>query len=148
MNIAPIKALIPATFEYVYVDPDGATQTEQIELQLKRMSFDLATSEKFREAVENAKTNPGPVVGIVVGLIGSWNIDFNGEVFPPTAENIGALPPDFVGELAKAIFEVVVPNPQKAETLPNGSVPADESTIAATTSNDDGTLALPASSGE
>jgi hypothetical protein len=122
MNIAKLNALIPASFEYT----DAITgETEQITLQLKRMSFGAASSKSFREAMDNEDT--GAMAEMLSNLIGEWNIDANGEVFEPTAENISALPADFVGKLSECVFARLFPNPQNANTSPNGSEPAEKS---------------------
>lgn len=118
MNITLLNALIAASFEYT----DAITgNTETIELQLKRMSFNATASKSFKEAMENENT--AAIAEILAGLVASWNIDANGEAFDPTAENIGALPADFVGQLAECVFKRLFPDPKRASVSVNGSEP-------------------------
>lgn len=126
MNVSKLNELIPASFDYNYIDASDTEQVERIELQLKRMSFNTATTKAFRDAMENDDT--AAICELTSQLIGGWNIDLNGEAFPPNVENIGALPADFVGELAKCVFQRLFPNPQKADSSVNGSELAASST--------------------
>ena len=119
MNISTLTALVPASFEYT----DAITgNVETIELQLRRMSFSLAASKAFNEATE--KNDVSGIAEILSGIVGEWNIDADGEPFPPTKETIEALPADFVMALATCVFERLNPNPQKAVSSDNGSEPA------------------------
>lgn len=116
MNINTLTALIPASFEYT----DAINgNVETIELELKRMSFSLAASKAFQEATE--KNDVSGMAEILAGIIGKWNIDADGEPFPPQKETIEALPADFVMALASCVFERLNPNPQKAVVSDNGS---------------------------
>lgn len=119
MNIAKLKELIPADFEYKYLDADNVEQVEQITLSLKRMSFSVSTSKAFREAMENEDS--AAISDILTGLIADWNIDANGEPFAPTAENISACPADFVGKLAECVFKRLFANPQTPLPSESGS---------------------------
>ncbi len=131
MNIAKLQALIPASFEYKYSDADGVEATESIELKLKRMSFDATASKTFREAIKNEDDTV--LKGMLANLIDSWNIDNNGEAFPPTEENIGAAPADFVTQLSECVFAKLNPNPQKPLPSDNGSEPLASSTAVSAT---------------
>ena len=126
MNVSKLTESIPASFDYTYKDAADVEQVETITLELKRMSFNTATSNAFRQAMENEDT--ASICEITSQLVGGWNIDMNGEPFPPTVENIGALPADFVGELAKCVFQRLFPNPPKADSSDNGSELAASST--------------------
>jgi hypothetical protein len=127
MNISTLNALLPASFEYT----DALTgETEKIELQLKRMSFGATASASFKEAMDNGDTSA--IAEVLEGLIATWNIDADGEEFAPTADNIRALPAEFVGSLAECVFKRLFPNPTKANGSGNGSEPAANSMTAST----------------
>lgn len=135
MNIANLTALIPASFDYVYIDAAEAEQTEKIELQLKRVSFGVSTSKAFKAAIENEDSEA--MAEILSGLIESWNMDMNGEPFPPTAENLNLLPVEFVAQAAACAFERLFPNTTRALNSPNGSGPKENQASAASNSESD-----------
>lgn len=147
MNISKLKALIPASFEYTYLDAEDTEQKETITLALKRMSFTTTASKTFREAMENEDTNA--ISNLLSKLIDSWNMDLDGAEFAPSAENIGACPADFVGQLSECVFKRLFPNPTRALPSPNGSEQTENSaTDAVTNSESDSDLPKPADTGE
>lgn len=127
MNISKLSAKIPAAFEYSFVDADGNEQKEQITIELARLSFGKSTSKEFRTAMENVNDDARPIAQILSDLIVDWNLH-QGEddtpKLPITVESIESFPPDFVGQLAEAVFGRLFPNPQKAESSANGSAQA------------------------
>jgi hypothetical protein len=145
MNIKTITALIPESFEYT--DPRTGV-TETIELQLKRMSFGMMPSKELRQALDDEDTTA--MAELLSGLIDSWDIDADGEPFPPTAENLKLAPADFTAALVECVLEkVLLPNPQKAGASPNGSEPAVTSTAALTIASESDTIsASPVGSGD
>ena len=54
---------------------------------------------------------------ILAGLVQEWNLDADGEPFPPSAENISLCPDNFVQQLSDRVLTVLSP-PQPAETKP------------------------------
>lgn len=147
MNISKLKALIPASFEYTYLDAENNEQKETITLALKRMSFTTTASKTFREAMENEDTNA--ISNLLSKLIDSWNMDLDGAEFAPSAENIGACPADFVGQLSECVFKRLFPNPQRALPSPNGSEQTENSAMdAVTNSESDSDSPKPVDTGE
>lgn len=57
----------------------------------------------------------------VAEKIRKWNLDYNGEPFPPTPSNFETLPVHFVTHITEAIFEVWGGNVQKPTKLASGS---------------------------
>lgn len=126
MNINKYNALLPISFEW-----DGGDGIETIEIKAKRASFGLAVSKQTREAIEN---QDGEGIAVMLSkLIDSWNLDADGEPFPPTPENITALPIEFASTLAEKVLAILSPNPTSANDSPNGSEPAESSLAASTT---------------
>ena len=144
MNIAKLTALIPESFEWTYTDAEGSEQTETIALQLKRMSFGLSASKTFRKALD--EQDNAAIADMLAGLIAEWDLDLNGEPFPPTAENIVELPVEFVAALAEKSFTRLFPNPPKAENS-DGLSAQTTSSKSTMNSEKDTASALPASSG-
>lgn len=131
MNISKLKKLIPATFTYEYDDPDTGEQcAEDINLELNRMTFGIATSKQFRAAIDDQDSES--IAGFLSATIATWNLDLAGEPFPPSAENILACPADFVVKLADSVFSKLNGNPPKANDSDSSSEQA-ESSLAAST---------------
>lgn len=146
MNIETLRALIPASFEYKYVDAADQEQSETITLGLKRMAFSTATSKAFRNSIDESDTDA--IAEMLAKLIGEWNMDANGEPFPPTVENINACPADFIAQVAECAFKKLFPDPKKASDSLNGSAPEASSTADSTNNSESDTpLAEPAVSG-
>lgn len=146
MNIETLRALIPASFEYKYVDAADQEQSETITLGLKRMAFSTATSKAFRNSIDESDTDA--IAEMLAKLIGEWNMDANGEPFPPTVENINACPADFIAQVAECAFKKLFPDPKLASPLDNGSELAERSNLESPTISESGTnLASPAASG-
>lgn len=133
MNIQKLKALIPAAFDYAYVDANGETRTEPITLELNRMSFGVSSSIVFREAMENVDKDARPIAELLSSLIAVWNLfeDDDEKVrLAVNADSIAALPTDFVGQLAECVFAKLFANPQSAAASDNTSEPQASSTAA------------------
>lgn len=121
MNVDKLKALIPASFAYEYIDNEGNEAKETVAIKLNRLSFSTARSEAFKTALEDQDAEA--ISQTLSDLIAEWDVTAGTEPFPPTTENLLALPFDFVMQLAGAVFEKLTPNPPKAETSPDGSAP-------------------------
>lgn len=140
MNITKLQAKVKADFDYTHTNDEGEELSEPIALTLNRMSFSHAAAKEFRVAMENADTDPSGIPTALAPFIADWNIyvDEDGgetEMMLPTPENIGALPPDFVAQLAEAVFGRLFPNPQKAKDLPRSSEPETSSAAIEATAN-------------
>lgn len=134
MNISKLKKLIPASFTYEYTDPEtGETATEDINLELNRMTFGVATSKQFRAAIDDQDSNA--IAGFLSETIATWNLDLAGEVFEPSAENILACPADFVVALAESVFSKLNGNPPKANGSDSSLEQAESSLAALTTAS-------------
>ncbi len=127
MNIAKLNAPIIEQFEYT----DALTgETDTIEVQFKRMSFGISASKAFRQAIDEQDSDA--ISEMLAQLLSSWNLDANGEAFPPTAENIRACPVEFISQLSEQVFKRLFPNPPSAEKSPDGSAQKESTTDAAT----------------
>lgn len=136
MYIKELTKLVPATFEYEYIDEDGTEKKKQIDLKLRRMSFSTVTDklDVLKEA-KNGKTRA--MAEILVEVIAEWNIysdEEETEMFPITVEWFISpeCPGEFAAQLSECVFERIGGNPQKAASLPNGSEPEARSTAAET----------------
>lgn len=121
MNVAKLQELIPASFEYVYLDAQDVEQKELIELKLKRIAFNKASSQGLRRAVEEEDTEA--MSAVLEDIIAEWNLDVDGAEFAPIAANIGACPAEFVAQICKTVFQRLNANPPKANDSDNGLEP-------------------------
>lgn len=148
VNIAPLRKLLPGSFEYAYNDPDLVEHKELIEIQCRRMESGVVMARDFQDLIANIHTDPGPIFGILAKLVGDWNLTIDDEPFPPTEENLRLLPPDFIRALAESVFGLVIANPQKAESSEASSAPAERLATAATSSSNNTPSELPLDIGE
>lgn len=135
MNISQLTKLVPASFDYKFLDPDGNERTESVNLQLRRLSF-ASTSTAIMNWNGEGILPTHPVAEVLEQLIVSWDItDENGEMFPISANwFVGPeCPAEFVGQLLNCVMDRVIGNPQKAATSQNGSEAEAMSTASVTT---------------
>lgn len=130
MNITKYTALLPLSFDWT-TTVDGADVTETLSVEINRLSFGLGTSKELRKGLD--EQDGDAIAGLLASLIASWNLDADGEPFPPTADNIKLLPMDFAAVLAEKVLATLSPNPQTANDSDNGSAPAESSSAASKT---------------
>lgn len=144
MNAAIQDKLVPASFEYT----DAITgETETIELQLKRMAFTQAAPKKLVKALNDEDTET--IASLLDGLVVEWNLDWNGEPFPPNTQNIGSRPAEFIDQLGECVFRKLFPNQLRALPSPNGSEQTENSASSVVTNlESDSDSPKPADTGE
>lgn len=105
---------VPVTFEYGYLDAEGASQTETINLTVKRMSFRESVSKDLREMFDKVQDDPAAIAELLEKLIAVWNIeDEAGEMLPITQDLLLSLPADFIAQLSEAVIATLSANPTK-----------------------------------
>lgn len=122
MNFAKSKAkTLKKTFEYKFLGEDGNEAVEKIEIEFYEKCLtpafidSLTQYEEKRDSVAIAKHLSKNIVG--------WNLDWNGEPFPPTVENLTEICDfDFLMQLVTAISETFSGKKQTATESPNISV--------------------------
>lgn len=124
MNIKKITGLVPAAFEYTYMNGDGNEHTDTIELKLRRLSF--ATANSDLRAIAKDDTDTPRIAKALAGIIAEWNIytdDDETEILPISAEWFAGpdCPADFFSKLSECVFSKLNGDPQKASSSLNGS---------------------------
>lgn len=87
-------------------------------------SFEAKTSiitPKFLQSLADLESKPMEFAAEVSRFMVSWDIDFAGEEFPPTAENLQRLPIEFSVRLVEKVGESWSGNEQKPKRSLNGS---------------------------
>lgn len=132
MNFAKSKAkTLKKVFKYEFNSEDGSNAVENIEIEfyekcLTPAFLDALTKyEEKRDSVSIAKHLAKNIV--------SWNLDWNGEPFPPTEENLSEVCDfDFLMQLVTAISETFAgKKPTQTESPSLSAVSAQSETQAA-----------------
>jgi hypothetical protein len=131
MHIQKLTALVPASFEYSYVDDKGTTQKETIHVKLRRWAFSMSST-SFMKLIE--EEDMPTLAKMFVGLVDWWSIfddEAETQMFPITEEWFLTphCPAGFALQLAGCIYEKLTGNPQMPESSPNGLAPADKSSL-------------------
>lgn len=148
MNINQFTGQIPTSFEATGIDESGEPVNGTIKIKLNRLAYKTVTREGFKEAMENADTDPEVIGKLLAGdgeiepLLAWWEMfeDAENEVMLPiTVDNIINLPFDFVTSLAEAVFAKLFPAPTNRENLLAGSARRANMKLAAIPATEAGT---------
>lgn len=72
----------------------------------ERFSFTAMTNvitPRFLQRINDANERPIEFAAALAEIIPEWDLDMEGEPFPPTAENLAILPTDFLAHLFNLI---------------------------------------------
>lgn len=127
MNFAKSKSkTLKKSFDYKFTAPDGSEAFEPIEIEFYEKCLtpafidSLTKYEERRDSVEIAKHLSKNIV--------SWNLDWDGEPFPPTIENLTEICDfDFLMQLVTAISETFSGKKPTATASPNISAVSEKS---------------------
>lgn len=112
MNIGTvIDKTVDITFEY---------NGESVTMQVREESL----SPQFEQGLRDTIDRPIAAAETLVSVITGWDIDYNGEPFPPTLDNLKILPVSFYEATIAAIGEMFAGKLKKSEPSANGSAPA------------------------
>jgi hypothetical protein len=102
-NIArTAQRTIPVVFIY---------DDETIEVKVKPNAMTPAFAKEI-EAVQK-ESQHDMVVKLVSSVVVSWNLEWDGEDFPPTESNLSKCPYDFLGQILEKITEIWAGNAAK-----------------------------------
>ena len=74
---------------------------------------------RFLQQVKEWDADPIKKAIAMSEVITAWDIDMNGEPFPPTFENLDSLPPKFLSRLINKIAETLNGDPTKPDESPS-----------------------------
>lgn len=111
MNIGTvIDKTVDLTFEY---------NGESVTLQVREESL----SPQFEQSLQDTVKRPLAAAEAFARVIVSWDIDYNGDPFPPTVDNLKILPVSFYEAVMSAVGEMFQGKLKKSEQSANGSAP-------------------------
>lgn len=130
MNFAKSKGkTITKTFDYVYTDAEGKEATEQVTIEFYEKCLTPAFLDSLMQYEEKRDT-VGIARHISKNLV-SWNLDWNGEAFAPTFENLSEVCTfDFLMQIVTTMSETFAGNAQKPTTSPSLSAVSEKSETA------------------
>lgn len=108
MNIAKTKKgtqLI--TTIYTFKDENEAEQTDTIQSWVKRGAFSLKIQDELRSG-DGARMSHA-----LAKILDRWDIDLDGEPFPPTQENIYEMDDKLLAKISIDILSAISGNPTK-----------------------------------
>lgn len=94
-------------------------ESEPVEIRFKpnTVTAELAVT------LENLNT-VAELIERLAPIVSGWNLDWNGELFPPNAENMSKVPASFIREMFQRMAEVWSGNGQKPRKLASASAPS------------------------
>ena len=131
MNFAQTKKkTVKKTFDYKYTDAEGKEAVEKIEIEFYAKSLTPAFLDSLMQ-YEERKDSQAIASHLAKNLVG-WNLDWNGEPFPPTAENLSEVCDfEFLMQIVTAMTETFSGNdqkPAKSQSLSAVSEPSETQT--------------------
>jgi hypothetical protein len=94
-------------------------ETANLTVYLERITPE--TLEEISDAA--AKSQVDSLCRIVAQFTKSWDIEWNGEPFPPSFDNLRKLPLKFLAKCAEEVLGLWQGNPMSAKSLPSSSAP-------------------------
>lgn len=130
MNFANSKGkTIKKTFDYKYTDATGADAAEQIEIEFYAKSLTPAFLDALMQ-YEERKDSQAIAAHIAKNLV-SWNLNWNGEPFPPTIENLTEVCDfEFLMQIVTTMTETFSGNAAKPTKSPSLSAVSEQSETA------------------
>lgn len=107
MNINKLLNSIPASFEYEFTDEAGDSQTETINVKIRRLSFRESVSKEFQDAAAKIATDQSEIANLLVSILEDWDLttDDKGTKFEITVENLlDNTSGDFIAQLAECVM--------------------------------------------
>lgn len=77
----------------------------------------------FSQSLQDVDKNPIELASAFASVTKDWNIDYNGEPFPPNLENFKRLPMSFYEKAMEALGESFAGKQQTSSESVNGSAP-------------------------
>jgi len=109
MNIAEI------TESFVTLSSEYKGHKYQVEV------YDNALSPQIMQCFQDVKEKPIEFATALSKIIKGWDIDMNGEPFPPNFENLSKCPADFLGHILELVSENWQGKSQTSEQSASGS---------------------------
>lgn len=87
-------------------------KTKKIDGEFNGVAFTFeaktnAVTPRFMQRIADVRERPIEMANGLAGLITGWDIDMDGEPFPPTPENLADLPMDFLSYLMDQIVDAI-----------------------------------------
>lgn len=114
-----VKTLMARTvrIEFPFVNAEGVEET--ITADIFENALTPAVLTQFKTLADTQDT--AVISMICAKIVKSWSLDWDGEEWPPTEENLSLCPVAFLIALMEAAAGVVMGNAPKPKPLPSGS---------------------------
>ena len=100
MNIAKVNERI-VSMPIEWENENGEMETVNVRVKLNKVTMAVLTK------LQSVRENIEAIAVVLAGIVDGWDLDFNGEEFPPTAENIANSVPDaFVLKIVERMHEL------------------------------------------